>query len=65
MWRPRNMTTFEEKSWVWIHDEVYVLSSGSVAQVTCVQEERYLPAEVLKTFKRGEATTVRTEDGEV
>jgi hypothetical protein len=30
-----------------------------------LQEERYLPAEVLTTFRAGEATTVRTEDGEV
>lgn len=29
-----------------------------------MQEERYLPAKVLKAFTKGEATTVMTEDGE-
>eukprot|EP01038_Epipyxis_sp_PR26KG_P006281 gene6281-8649_t len=44
------MTTFhyQPNSWVWIQDE----------------EERYLPAKVLKAFQKGEPTTVMTEDGE-
>ncbi len=39
---------FEPGSWVWIEDE----------------EERYLPAKVLKGYSAGEPTIVETEDGE-
>lgn len=42
------MSKFEPGSWVWIQDE----------------EERFLPAKVLKSFAKGEPTTVMTEDGE-
>jgi myosin heavy subunit len=42
------MATFQPGQWVWITDE----------------EERYLPAKVLTGFKKGEPTTVLTEDGE-
>ena len=42
------MPKFEPGTWVWITDD----------------RERYLPARVLKAFSAGEATTVRTEDGE-
>ena len=46
--RGEKMAKFEPGSWVWIEDE----------------EERYLPAKVLSGFSVGQATTVRTEDGE-
>lgn len=61
------MTTLEENSWVWIHDEVCLLPPPSPSLLTWLplQEERYLPAQVLKPFRKGEAATVRTEDGEV
>eukprot|EP01040_Poterioochromonas_malhamensis_P017567 gene17567-20230_t len=42
------MSKFEPGSWVWIQDE----------------EERFLPAKVLKAFAKGEPATVMTEDGE-
>ena len=42
------MVKFEPGSWVWIEDD----------------EEKYLPAKVQSGFTAGEATTVRTEDGE-
>jgi myosin heavy subunit len=42
------MSTFEANSWVWMAHE----------------EERFLPAQVIKPFKKGEPATVRTEDGE-
>ena len=42
------MAKFEIGGWVWIDDE----------------EERFLPAKVLKPFAAGEAATVETEDGE-
>jgi hypothetical protein len=40
-------------------------SLSSSFLILCLQEERYLPAQVLKPFRKGEAATVRTEDGEV
>eukprot|EP00607_Mallomonas_marina_P003005 CAMPEP_0182433724 /NCGR_PEP_ID=MMETSP1167-20130531/65192_1 /TAXON_ID=2988 /ORGANISM="Mallomonas Sp, Strain CCMP3275" /LENGTH=134 /DNA_ID=CAMNT_0024622777 /DNA_START=31 /DNA_END=431 /DNA_ORIENTATION=- len=42
------MAAIEPGSWVWITNE----------------KDRYLPAQVLSGFRKGEATTVRTEDGE-
>ena len=42
------VSKFEPKSYVWIEDE----------------EERFLPAKVLRGFSAGEPTTVETEDGE-
>jgi myosin heavy subunit len=42
------MAKFEPGAWVWIEDE----------------EERYLPAKVMSGFTVGQATSVRTEDGE-
>jgi len=42
------MSKFEAGDWLWIEDE----------------EERYLPAKALTSFKAGEPSTVRTEDGE-
>jgi len=42
------MAQFELNSWVWIEHD----------------EEKYLPAKVLKPFRQGEATIVMTEDGE-
>jgi hypothetical protein len=39
---------FDPKTYVWIEDE----------------EERFLPAKVLRGFIAGEPTTVETEDGE-
>ena len=42
------MATFEADSWVWIPSE----------------EEMYVPAKVLSTFKAGDPGKVQTEDGE-
>ena len=42
------MSSFEANSWVWMAHD----------------EERYLPAQVIKPFKKGDPATVRTEDGE-
>ena len=42
------MATFEAGSWVWIPSE----------------EEMYVPAKVLSTFKAGDPGKVQTEDGE-
>jgi hypothetical protein len=68
------MTTLEENSWVWIHDEVRTppnphflscIPPRTTLTALDLQEERYLPAQVLKPFRKGEVATVRTEDGEV
>ena len=42
------MSSFETNSWVWMIHE----------------EERFLPAQVIKPFKKGDPASVRTEDGE-
>eukprot|EP01041_Mallomonas_annulata_P002807 gene2807-5525_t len=42
------MAAVEPGSWIWIQNE----------------RDRYLPAQVINGFRKGEATTVRTEDGE-
>jgi len=42
------VSKFDPGSYVWIEDE----------------EERFLPAKVLRGFNAGEQTTVETEDGE-
>jgi len=42
------MAKFDVGDWLWIEDE----------------EERFLPAKALTSFKAGEPATVRTEDGE-
>ena len=49
-----------------VSKKIYILLNSIflLHGINIFQEEMYLPAKVLKAFKKGQETTVRTEDGE-
>ena len=60
------MALIEPGSWIWIQNEVsFLLFLRFELTIMNSKVDRYLPAQVLNGFRRGEPALVRDEEGEV